>query len=131
MEKPTGKRHCGSGIFCYERGDSDNRCLCGCLLCSAWNAWLYDSLVQLWPSMSKVAQVFGKLMGTGGEPKHWDGSNLRERLIEELADVYAAVQFFAANNLTKEEQFEWAKRIGKKRELFDEWHAGGTHGVAR
>ena len=156
MEKPTGKRHCGSGIFCYERGDSDNRCLCGCLLCSAWNAWLYDSLVQpnrspaltgsgdysigskVWPGMSKVieemgelAQVFGKLMGTGGEPKHWDGSNLRERLIEELADVYAAVQFFAANNLTKEEQFEWAKRIGKKRELFDEWHAGGTHGVAR
>jgi NTP pyrophosphatase (non-canonical NTP hydrolase) len=92
----------------------------------------------VWPGMSKVieemgelAQVLGKLMGTGGEAKHWDGSNLRERLIEELADLHAAIQFFANQNLTIEEQNALAKRAGEKWRRFDEWHAGGTHGVAR
>lgn len=93
---------------------------------------------KVWPGMSKLieemgelGQVLGKLMGTGGEAKHWDGSNLRERVIEELADVYAAIRFFVANNLTEEEGAALSKRVVEKRRLFEEWHAGGTHGVAR
>jgi len=86
---------------------------------------------KLIEEMGELGQVFGKLMGTGGEAKHWDGSNLRERVVEELADVYAAIQFFAANNLTLEEQHAWAERVATKRRRFDGWHEGGTHGVAR
>jgi len=93
---------------------------------------------KVWPGMSKVIeemgelqQVFGKLMGTGGEANHWDGSDLRKRVLEELADVYAAVQFFVAQNMTQEEQHAWAERVATKRRRFEEWQAGGTHGVAR
>jgi len=149
MEKPTGKHHCGNRSHCRDSSDGDGRCFCGCGVCSVWNDWLYDRPVpsgsgdysigsRVWPGMSKLieemgelAQVLGKLMGTGGEAKHWDGSNLRERLIEELADLHAAIQFFANQNLTIEEQNALAKRAGEKWRRFDEWHAGGTHGVAR
>jgi hypothetical protein len=44
-----------------------------------------------WPGISKlveeageVGQVCGKLIGSGGETAHFDGSNLRARLSEEL-----------------------------------------------
>ncbi len=93
---------------------------------------------KVWPGMSKLieemgelGQVLGKIMGTGGEAKHWDGSNLRERVVEELADVYAAVLFFVTQNLTHEERVVWSNRVGAKLVLFNKWHAGGTHGVVR
>lgn len=79
-----------------------------------------------WPGLSKlteeageVQQVIGKLMGTGGVIVHWDGTDLRQRLIEETGDVLAAGQFVARANFI---EAEVEKRRAEKLALFWEWH---------
>jgi len=86
---------------------------------------------KLWPGLSKVieecgelAQVAGKLMGTGGVLAHWDGSNLKVRLEEEIADVIAACIFFVEHNAFDAKTI--GERVMVKIKLFDEWHAKQT-----
>lgn len=86
---------------------------------------------DLWPGTSKLLeetgelqQVLGKLIGSHGEVQHFDGSNLRERLVEEIADVAAAARFFQEVNLTKEEREQIAARCERKVALFKKWHGG-------
>lgn len=82
-----------------------------------------------WPGLSKlseeageVVQVIGKLMGTGGKANHWDGTDLRQRLIEEIGDILAACEFvIELNNLDGV-----GKRRYEKLALFHKWHAAQT-----
>lgn len=81
---------------------------------------------RTWPGLSKlieecgeVLQIAGKLIATGGEATHWDGSDLRERLQEELGDLMAACRFFVVANLPEADVFE---RMLKKERLFWQWH---------
>lgn len=84
-----------------------------------------------WPGISKlveeageVCQVAGKLLGTGGAVEHWDGSNLRERLEEEIADLMAACRFvIEANGLDVEKV---RARAALKLEIFNLWHREGA-----
>jgi len=84
-----------------------------------------------WPGISKlveecgeVLQVCGKLMGAQGETAHWDGSDLRRELIDELGDVLAAIQFVVAYcNLDPR---EIAARADFKLTLFEKWHREQT-----
>jgi len=78
-----------------------------------------------WPGLSKITeeagevqQVIGKLLGTGGEEEHWDGTNLRTRLTEEVGDVLAACDFVVMLN-----KLDVAKRREEKLKLFLKWHA--------
>jgi len=81
----------------------------------------------VWPGLSKLAeeagevlQIVGKLMGTGGERAHWDGSDLRERLTEEISDLLAACDFVtSANGLDRAAVDE---RRANKLALFYVWH---------
>lgn len=82
-----------------------------------------------WPGVSKLieemgelGQVLGKLMATSGEAEHWDGSDLRQRLVEEVADVKAAITFVASRNLTKAEVAAIDKRAVEKFAVFTRWH---------
>lgn len=82
----------------------------------------------VWPGLSKldeeageVVQVIGKLMGTGGLTQHWDGSDLRQRLVEEIGDVMAACEFVAQTN-DLETEVEIRRR--DKLALFYRWHRG-------
>lgn len=82
-----------------------------------------------WPGTSKLIeelgelqQVLGKLLGTGGSTKHWDGSDLRKRLVEEIGDVQGAIDFFAEENLTVSEGRAILQRQKDKRRVFDQWH---------
>jgi NTP pyrophosphatase (non-canonical NTP hydrolase) len=82
---------------------------------------------KLWPGLSKlieecgeVGQVAGKLIATGGVPAHWDGSNLRERLLEELADLRAAITFVAQVNQLGDDVMN--ARAQKKLDQFWAWH---------
>lgn len=82
---------------------------------------------NVWPGISKmieesaeVLQVTGKLMGTGGAVDHWDGSNLRERLQEEIADAQAAQQFVIETNGLDHSAI--TNRFREKLELFRRWH---------
>ena len=84
-----------------------------------------------WPGTSKLieemgelAQVLGKLIANNGETKHWDGTNLRERLIEEIADVDAALNFFRQNFSTAE-RVRIIERSSVKLQQFWEWQKKG------
>lgn len=83
----------------------------------------------VWPGTSKVIeeagellQVLGKLIATSGETAHWDGTDLRERLCEEIADVTAALRFFCSENLTSEEAAAIVQRVDEKHLRFQAWH---------
>lgn len=86
---------------------------------------------EVWPGLSKlieecgeVQQVCGKLLGTDGKEEHWDGSNLRLRLEEEIADLRAAVSFVISRNGLNVERIE--ERVYKKISLFNSWHDSNT-----
>lgn len=81
----------------------------------------------VWPGLSKlieecgeVQQVAGKLLGTGGAPDHWDGTDLRERLTEELADLKAAIRFVILFNELDRELIETLEEA--KMATFELWH---------
>lgn len=82
------------------------------------------------PGIAKVAeeageviQVIGKLMNTRGASEHWDGTDLRARLVEEFADLGAAIGFVIDNAMTSDERRLLWERCGEKVELFKKWHA--------
>lgn len=81
----------------------------------------WAGLSKLIEEAGEVLQIVGKLIATGGEVAHWDGSNLRDRFIEELADLQAACAFVAEVNGLDSEQLR--ERTRKKLEQFRTWHA--------
>lgn len=81
----------------------------------------------VWPGLSKlieeageVQQVCGKLLGTGGAHAHWDGTDLRVRLEDEIADVMAACMFVQEANMLNNRRIE--ERILTKLATFQKWH---------
>lgn len=85
---------------------------------------------RVWPGAAKLLeelgelqQVIGKLIATRGVVEHWDGSNLRERLIEEVGDVRAAIDFFQVQNFNTSHDAAIQARRDKKYRTFQDWHA--------
>ena len=68
----------------------------------------------------EVVQVIGKLMGTNGQTDHWDGSDLEQRMIEEVADVAAAIEFVI--EFCNLDAAAITRRKNEKRALFEQWH---------
>ena len=82
---------------------------------------------SIWPGLSKVieemgelGQVLGKLIGSGGQLDHFDGTNLGTRMIEEIGDLRAALDYFTTANGLPERAL--AERTARKRALFQRWH---------
>ncbi len=82
---------------------------------------------DLWPGTSKlieemgeVTQILGKLIATEGNIEHWDGSNLRNEIEDELGDLTAAIEFFIVRNSLSVNNI--SKRAIRKKELFYRWH---------
>ena len=88
-------------------------------------------VAKLIEECGELQQVLGKLLAwyRTDEP-HWDGSDLRQRLEDEIGDVYAAMRFVIG-----EHDLDWGRivsRCVRKLALFNEWHADPTnnqHGV--
>lgn len=80
----------------------------------------WPGLSKLIEEMGEVQQVVGKLIATGGEAKHWDGTDLRDRLQEELGDLLGAIAF--VEDHCGLDQWAIAERALRKRRLFDKWH---------
>jgi len=83
----------------------------------------------VWPGTSKVLeelgelqQVLGKLIATAGAEQHWDGSNLRDRIVEEIGDVVAALTLFETLNMTDDECRRVGDRALLKVATFQAWH---------
>jgi NTP pyrophosphatase (non-canonical NTP hydrolase) len=53
---------------------------------------------KLIEELGELQQVIGKLIATSGAEEHWEGTNLRHRLEEEIADVCGAIEFFKIMN---------------------------------
>lgn len=98
-------------------------------------------MAELWVGIHKITeetaelnQVVGKLNQVP-EGRHWDeytrsdGSAgekpLRVRLVEEMADVYAALDFMRNRNLTYGEEYEIKLRRRDKFDLYCQWAAKG------
>lgn len=82
---------------------------------------------KVWPGISKlleeageVGQVCGKLIGSAGNQHHWDGTDLRERLHEEIADLRAALAFVENQNDLDIAAID--RRVAEKLALFNKWH---------
>jgi hypothetical protein len=75
--------------------------------------------------MGELQQVLGKLIAVAGSTEHWDG-DFRKRMIEECADVAAAMQVFTVENFTLEEVKAMYTRSEEKKALFRKWHAEHT-----
>lgn len=90
---------------------------------------------EVWPGVSKLieemgelTQVLGKLIATHGAAEHWDGTDLGDRLYDEVGDVLAAVAFFGSAN--RLDQGRIKERVDRKLEAFADWHLAGTGNVA-
>lgn len=83
-----------------------------------------------WPGLAKLneesgelVQVIGKLMMTHGKREYWEGVDLRQRLMEEMADQAAAIDFVMSHVLTPEEAMAVVEYAKRKLALFERWHA--------
>lgn len=81
---------------------------------------------NVWPGVSKLIeemgelhQVLGKLIATHGASDHWDGTDLRQRLIEEMGDVAGALIFVQEVNALDGDAI--AERAERKADLFRQW----------
>lgn len=81
---------------------------------------IYPGASKLIEEMGEVAQLLGKLIQTDGGADHWDGTDLHQRLHEELADLGAAMRFFTLHgdfNLVKISECSDLKLA-----RFEQWH---------
>lgn len=65
----------------------------------------FDIGSKVWPGLGKVleesgelSQILAKIIATGGSLWYFDGSNLGDKLRDEVADLYAALDFFCEFN---------------------------------
>lgn len=86
-----------------------------CIGSDEWNG-----LSKLIEELGELQQVCGKLIGSEGSLHHWSG-NLREKFIEEIGDVFAALDFFIENNFDEEEYSEIVDQSWRKYEQFVKW----------
>jgi len=89
-----------------------------------------------WPGLAKVAeecaeviQVIGKIIAANGADAHWDGSGLRTRLEDEVADAQAALVFMAGENGLDADRM--GDRAAAKIGLFRRWHEQHLDGSAQ
>ncbi len=92
---------------------------------------LFSIGADRWPGVSKLMeeaaetiQVLAKLMQTkDGDGLHWDG-DLHPRIVEELGDLLAAIDFLISHNHQKVDRLLVEKRRTEKLALFRRWHLG-------
>lgn len=91
---------------------------------------VWPGLAKLMEEMGELQQVLGKIMACEGPSAiYWDGDTLVPNLLEEMADVGAALLFFRdANGLDGE---IIADRREEKLQKFQYWHRQHLNGFAK
>lgn len=85
-----------------------------------------------WPGVAKAMEEMGELqqplgklvMVDGRDEVHWSGP-LRQPILDEAADVAAAVEFLVDNNYDYEDRAYFQARKAAKLRKFEEWHRLG------
>jgi len=80
----------------------------------------WNGLSKLIEELGELQQVCGKLIGSQGEANHWSG-DLNAKFVEELGDVYAALDFFVDMNFSPEIQKDIYQRAFIKNTTFRKW----------
>lgn len=83
-----------------------------------------NGLGKLIEECGELQQVAGKKLAMMDSDNHWDGSDLKVRLEDEIADVRAACYVVSENFGLDEERI--VDRMQYKKSLFMYWHNGGT-----
>lgn len=87
-------------------------------------------VAKLIEECGELQQVLGKKLAMWDQDEHWDGSNLRMRMQEEMADVQAAITFVIKQMGLN--QFIIDDRRRDKLKLFETWHEqldNNDHGI--
>lgn len=79
----------------------------------------WPGVAKLLEEMGEAAQVLGKLIAAGGDPDHWDGTNLVARMVEELGDLRAAIEFVITTNGLDAGAID--ARAAQKQAVFRHW----------
>lgn len=79
-----------------------------------------DGLAKLIEECGELQQVAAKKLAYFSTDNHPDGSDLKQRMLEEIADVMAAAEFVIVQFGINRREVE--KRIQRKYDLFSEWH---------
>lgn len=74
-------------------------------------------------AIGKLMQTQGKLVMIQGGTDHWSG-DLRKAMVEEIADVEAAIDFVKAHCLKNKEVGAISRRRAAKLKKFERWHGG-------
>lgn len=84
---------------------------------------VWPGLAKFIEEMGELTQVLAKIMAKGGDAgDHWDGKGrLMDRLIEEIGDVEAAMQFFIVINGLPEGRIQ--HRADGKLQNFHYWQS--------
>lgn len=85
---------------------------------------VWSGISKLIEEAGEVGQVCGKLIQMAGATAHWDGTDLRKRLEDELADLQAAIEFVACHNELDAGRI--GRRVDEKIALFNKWHKEQT-----
>ena len=86
-------------------------------------------VAKLIEECGELVQICGKKLAMWDQDEHWDGTNLRDRMIEEMGDVQAAILFVAEQIDALDEV---TARTLAKHDLFWTWQAeigNNDHGI--
>jgi len=90
---------------------------------SIGNFMSHGGIDKLNEECGEVVQVIGKFHGMGSVlGQHWDGTNLKERLEDEIADMIAAARFVALKHSLDEQRIN--QRFEMKLAQFKRWDNG-------
>lgn len=78
-----------------------------------------NGLSKLIEESGEMLQTLGKMIAIGSMGDHWDGTNLKDRVEDEIADVLAAIKFFAEKNGLDHEKMRVRKL--EKYDTFCQW----------
>jgi NTP pyrophosphatase (non-canonical NTP hydrolase) len=90
-----------------------------------FGAMVWPGIAKLIEEAGEVLQITGKLVATRGNSKHWDGSDLRLRLEEEMGDLLAALHFVIEQNYGNAARIRIYERQAEKLRTFRMWHLEG------
>lgn len=85
---------------------------------------------KLAEELGELTQVVGKRLAYWDNDAHWDGSNITDRMVEEMGDVIAAIQFVCERNGIDPYRVldRWNDKVG----LFRRWEVdegNNAHGI--